>query len=250
MNYALAAFLTSIVDSIVGNIWEIQMKATERHELKKSEMEKMMEKAQDFFQQHGTKIFGAILVIIILSAAIWYVNNSAKVARQQALEQVLAIQSGRSTDAKPEDLRAIADETSDNKVAALAWKLYGDALYNQTLTDEKAKVKELLTQAEQAYNKVINDYSNETLTVAGAKLGLGAVYEDQAKWNQAAQMYQQVSNDNTLKNTGMQEIAKGKLAELASVEKSAKTPLPASQPAVTQTKPATSATSATTKLAK
>jgi large-conductance mechanosensitive channel len=247
MIYAFGRILTSIVDSIVGNIWEIQMKATERHELKKSEMEKMMEKAQDFFQKHGTKVFGAIIVIIVLFTAIWYVNNSAKVARQQALEQILAIQSGRSTDAKPEDLRAIAEETSDDKVAALAWKLYGDGLYNQTLTDEKAKVKELLMQAEQAYNKVISDYSDETLTVAGAKLGLGAVYEDQAKWNQAAQVYQQVSNDNNLKNTGMQEIAKGKLAELASVEKSAKTPLPSSQPAVTQTKPATSPA---TKLAK
>lgn len=223
------------------------MKATERHELKKSEMEKLMEKAQNFFQTHGTKIFGAIIVIVVIIAAVWYVNHNAKVARQQALEQVLAIQSGRSAGSKPEDLRAIAEETSDNKVAALAWKLYGDALYNQTLTDEKAKVKELLMQAEQAYNTVISNYEGETLTVAGAKLGLGAVYEDQAKWNQAAQVYQQVSNDNALKNTGMQEIAKGKMAELASLEKSAKSPLPASQPATTQTKPATSPTTSLAK---
>jgi hypothetical protein len=223
------------------------MKATERHELKKSELEKMMEKAQNFFQVHGTKIFGAIIVIVVIIAAVWYVNNSAKVARQQALEQVLAIQSGRSAGAKPEDLRAIAEETSDSKVAALAWKLYGDTLYNQTLTDEKANVKDLLTQAEQAYNNVINNYSGETLTVAGARLGLGAVYEDQAQWNKAAEAYKQVSSDESLKNTGMQEIAKGKLAALASLEKSAKSPLPTSQPATAQTKPATSTT---TKLAK
>ena len=218
------------------------MKATERHELKKSELDKIMEKAQTFFQTHGTKVFGVIIAIILMGVAIWYINNTAKAARQQALEQVLAIQSGRSADAKPEDLRAIAQETSDNKISALAWKLYGDALYNQTLTDKNAKVKELRLQAEDAYNTVIKQYADETVIAAGARLGLGAIYEDQANWNQAAQVYQQISSDSKLENTGLQEMAKAKLAALGSIEKSAGQPLPTSQPATAQTKPSTSPT--------
>ncbi|NLE28413.1 MAG: hypothetical protein GX629_01930, partial [Phycisphaerae bacterium] len=188
------------------------MKATERHELKKSELVKIMEKAQAFFQTHGTKVLGVIVAAIVIAAAIWYINNTARIARQQAMEQVLAIQSGRSVDAKPEDLRAIAQETSDEKISALAWKLYGDALYNQTLTDKDAKVKELQMQAEEAYNTVIRQYPNETVLVAGAQLGRGAIYEDQANWNQAAQVYQQVADNSKLDNTGLREMARTKLA--------------------------------------
>jgi hypothetical protein len=218
------------------------MKSTERHELKKSEMEKLLESAQAFFQVHGTKILGAVIIVAVVFGAFWYINNNAKVARQQALEQLMSIQSGQSANAKPDDLRIIAQETSDDKVAALAWKLYGDALYNQTLTDEKAKVQELLIQAEQAYKTVVDKYAGEAVVAAGAKLGLAAIYEDQGKWNQAAQIYQQVAGDAQLASTGLPEIAKAKETSLASVEKSAKSPMPTSQPATTQTKPATSAT--------
>ena len=216
------------------------MKATERHELKKSELVKIMEKAQAFFQTHGTKVLGVIVAAIVIAAAIWYINNTARIARQQAMEQVLAIQSGRSVDAKPEDLRAIAQETSDEKISALAWKLYGDALYNQTLTDKDAKVKELQMQAEEAYNTVIRQYPNETVLVAGAQLGRGAIYEDQANWNQAAQVYQQVADNSKLDNTGLREMARTKLAALDSIKKAAQNPMPPSQPATTQTKPSTS----------
>jgi hypothetical protein len=200
-------------------------------------MEKLLESAQAFFQVHGTKILGAVVVVAVVFAAFWYINNNAKVARQQALEQLMSIQSGQSANAKPDDLRIIAQETSDDKVAALAWKLYGDALYNQTLTDEKAKVQELLIQAEQAYKTVVDKYTGETVVAAGAKLGLAAIYEDQG-----AQIYQQVAGDAQLASTGLPEIAKAKETSLASVEKSAKSPMPTSQPATTQTKPAASAT--------
>jgi hypothetical protein len=218
------------------------MKSTERHELKKSEMEKFLENAQNFFQVHGTKILGAVVVIAAIFVAFWYINNNAKVARQQALEQLMSIQSGQSANAKPDDLRIIAQETSDDKVAALAWKLYGDALYNQTLTDEKANVQELLNRAEDAYKTVVDQYAGETVVAAGAKLGLAAIYEDQGKWNQAAQIYQQVAGDAQLASTGLPEVAKSKETSLAAVEKSTKMPMPTSQPATTQTKPAATKT--------
>ena len=218
------------------------MKATERHELKKSELVKIMEKAQAFFQTHGTKVLGVIVAAIVIAAAIWYINNTARIARQQAMEQVLAIQSGRSVDAKPEDLRAIAQETSDEKISALAWKLYGDALYNQTLTDKDAKVKELQMQAEEAYNTVDQAVppTKAVMPSPAPNWGRGAIYEDQANWNQAAQVYQQVADNSKLDNTGLREMARTKLAALDSIKKAAQNPMPTSQPATTQTKPSTS----------
>jgi predicted negative regulator of RcsB-dependent stress response len=222
------------------------MKSQERHDLKKNELVENLEKIKKYLQEQGTRILAVVVLAAVIISVVSYVRHSNQIARQQAMEQLIAIHSG-SAGSKPEDIKAIAEQASDKKLAALAWKIYGDQVYNQYATGNKAAPKDALTLAEKAYETVINNYPSETLTAAGAKICLGAVYEDQHKWADARKLYQAISEDTALAGTGLIESAKSKLVEIDVLEKSVQQPLATTQPAVISTKPSTSST---TKLAK
>jgi len=222
------------------------MKAKERHDLKKNELIENLEKLKKYFQEHGSRILSIVVLVVVIVGVISYVRHTNQVARMQAMEQLISIHSG-SAGSKPEDVKAIAEQASDTKLAALAWKIYGDQLYNQYMTGDKSAPKDVLVQTEKAYETVINNYPQETLTAAGAQISLATVYEDQHKWADARKLYQAIIENTSLNGTGLIENAKSKLAAIDGLEKSSKQPLATTQPAVSSTKPST--TSAT-KLAK
>jgi len=214
------------------------MKSNDRHELKKNDLADTLEQFKMFFEVHGSKILSVTVLAVVVVAAVFYFIHSSAVARAQAWEQLLAIKSGRGA---AEDLRNLANSTSDRKVAAFSWKELGDVLLMQSLVvDDSAKKKDSLQQSEQAYQTVVDKYADFPIPLAGAKMGLAALYETTGKWDQARQMYQQIEAANALAGTGIQNLAKNKLQNLAALEQSTKIPLATTQPAAT--KPATSKT--------
>jgi DNA-binding transcriptional MerR regulator len=217
------------------------MKSKERHDLKTSEMDKFLEELKKFSAEQGTKVLAIAVLVIVVAGVFFYVKHTNQVARQQDLEQLIAIQSGRTTGTKVDDVRAIAQQTSDKKIAAAAWKLYGDMLYDQYMTDKNAQ-PDLLNQAQQAYQTVVNEHSKETVIAAGAQMGLAAIYENQGKWADAKQIYQNIVENKSLLGTGLPKMAQNKLSSLAALEKSAQQPLATTQPTNNSAKPATSST--------
>ena len=211
------------------------MKAKERHDLKKNELAEGLESLKKFLKEQGTKVLAVALVVIIILATISYVNTSNKIARQEAMDQLIAIQSGQNPTAKADDVRAIAQQTSDKVVAATAWKLYGDMLYNDYMADENAK-PEMLTQAADAYKTVSTDYPAQKIIAASAQISLAAIYENQKNWEQAKQIYQAIADNANLAGTGLPESAKSRLATIDILEKSTATAIPTSQPASQPTK--------------
>jgi hypothetical protein len=212
---------------------DIKMKAKERHDLKKNELAEGLESLKKFLKEQGTKVLAIALVIIIVLSAISYVNTSNKIARQEAMDELIAIQSGQNPTAKADDVLAIAELTSDKVVAATAWKLYGDMLYNDYMAGENA-TPEILTKAADAYRTVSTDYPAQKILAASAKISLAAIYENQKNWAQARQIYQSISENKNLAGTGLPESAKNRLATTEILEKAAATAIPTSQPAASQ----------------
>lgn len=222
------------------------MRTHERHDLKKNELADTLEQLRQFFTVHGSKVMSiAILVLVVVAAVLYFVHNR-NVARAQAWEQLLSASAGQMN-SKPEDLKAIAQQTSDRKIQAFAWMKYGDALSRESLTaDQPAKHKDLAGQAEQAYDKVVREYAEFPETLAGAQMGLGAIYEDTGRWDQARKIYQQIGENKQLTGTGLPAVAKSRLEDLKTWQQAAQTPLPTSQPAptATATRPAAAAPAA------
>jgi hypothetical protein len=213
------------------------MKARERQDLKKNELADYLEHLRLFFEQHGSKILSiALVALIVVVAGIYFIHNR-EVARTQAWEQLLSIRSGRNAGFKPDDLRTLAQTTSDRQAAAVAWKELGDMLSTENMMgDQSAKPKDAPAQARQAYETVINQYPEFPLIVAGSKMGLAILLENSGNWDKARQTYKDLSADKSIAGTGIPEIATGRLAMLDTLEKSAKTPLAPSKSATTKAK--------------
>jgi len=211
------------------------MKANDRKDMKKNDLADTLERIRVFFDVHGSKILAvAILVLVVVPAVAYFIHSSA-VARAQAWEQLLSIKAGRGGAARPDDLRNLALQTSDRKVAAFAWKELGDTLSLESLiTDQAAKRKDMTQQAEDAYRTVLEKYADFPIPAAGAKMGLAALYENSAKWDQAKQIYQQIEADNAIAGTGIQNLAKNRLQNLTALQQSASIPLATTQPAATK----------------
>jgi len=214
------------------------MKARERQDLKKNELADVLENINRFFTLHGSKVLAvAVLILVIISAAAYFAHTG-KVARAQAWEQLLSIRSSnvRST-AATDDLRTLAQQTSDRNVAAFAWKELGDLLVlENTLGPQKENKTDWAAQAEQAYQTVVDKYKDQPIPYGGAQMGLAALYEDLGKWDQARKIYTQIGEDKILTGTGIPALAKARLADLGKYEEAAKTPLATTQPT---TKPTT-----------
>ncbi|MFA5865549.1 MAG: tetratricopeptide repeat protein [Phycisphaerae bacterium] len=214
------------------------MKAHDRHDLKKNDLADTLGHIQRFFIEHGSKVLAVAVLVLVIIAAAFYFAHSSRMARIQAWEQLLAMQSGQNANFKPDDLRVLAQQTSDRQVAAFAWKALGDILSREHLTGGE---KALASQAEQAYETVINNYPEFPLVSGGAKMGLGVLYEDTGRWDQAKQIYEQIRENQAFAGTGLPDLARARIENLPTWRQATQTPLPTSQPStqsVTATRPA------------
>ncbi len=189
------------------------MKAKERHQLKKNELQDTLEDIWLYLQKNGSKVISIVVLIIVIIGMILYLTYSSKQVRTQEWDQLFAV-SHNAANVRPDDLKQLAIESSDKNFAAFALVRAGDMWLMQALFDEHADKNKLYQNAKQAYSDVINKYPENKIALGSANIGLGIVYESTGKWNDAKTVYQTLVSEKKLIGTGISMLAKDRLANI------------------------------------
>ncbi len=223
------------------------MKSEERHELSQNDLELQLQRVWYWFLKNWhIPLLIVALCLLAYQGYNWW-QTKKEIARQESWSELSLAAEGDNVAPK---LRSVISKYDDPTVRAFAYLQLGD-LYNQfvllgTPSDGfrglKATRQEALTEAHNAYDKVISDYDNQKLAVTLAKLGLGRISESQGAWDKAAALYKEVAADKDspayaaeaqrrLEQLPKWREAAGHFASLAVV-----TTAPATEPAATQGK--------------
>jgi hypothetical protein len=204
----------------------------------------------DYVRVYGAKVLlGLAIVVLVIVLIFNRISNSraqsAKArddlayARSQIerLTHVSVHPDGRVT-VRPGEienvrslLQQVRNDTSDKNVLAAAAVAQGDyawGLANYPNLPEAATQPafrpdrdrgELLKEAQSAWQEVVSNYADKTLSVIAARFGLGALAENESKWDDAKTQYDAVlSLASTDKGYGeFKDLAEAKLKRLESL---------------------------------
>lgn len=211
------------------------MKTERRHELGHNELAQKLKDLVAGIKRYGNYItlgifLIALIVLIIVYATNRAANNRAKV--QNSFEQAMQAE---KPDDKMAQLKEVAAQDTDKRVAAMANIAMGNEYLSRYITSfgkgSDADRKEYLTKANDCYQKVVANYFNFADQAAQAHFGLARLAEDRGDYDAAKAEYAKAmstapADDPIIK---IAEIAKNHVAEIKNPVKMATT-APATQP--------------------
>ncbi len=175
------------------------MDSEQRHELKENDLMAFFRNFKDWWNRHGTRTLGMILIAIALVLGYqWYSGRDAR-AREQAWT---ALASARTAEERQQVAQTYAGERpglAGMALLAAADELYAQALFGSTNPNdmvldanmgEQAK-RNQLERAATLYQQVIDSASptQPSILKLNARLGLGSVHETLGNWDQAREQY-------------------------------------------------------------
>jgi len=227
------------------------MKSKRRHELQHNVLDAELGRIIDFLKRRGGQILWAIIAAAAIIALVVLINNwTAKKALQRQREFTrLRSDPTLTAEARMEGLTRLAS-ASDDRVAAMAWVQLGSQYVGRMVLGggnvPQGELPDLADQAEQAYRRVLTEFSDRPMQVAQAHLGLGRLAEARGDAQAARQEYQAVLAmiDMAGHPVGLQareslailEASPGKVPLATSMPAGPQADSPATQPA---TQPAT-----------
>ena len=161
-------------------------KRLSRREMKEDALVTLAFRAVDFVKKHRSKVILAVALVVVAIAGTAYVSSSRKGAENEACQQLLAgmlqqrANNHLGAAAAYEDVVSRHSGTKSGKTALL---YLGHARYELGQYD----------QASEAYQRYLGREKGDKLTVAQAKRGLAACKENTGKFEEAADLYQQVA---------------------------------------------------------
>ena len=207
------------------------MKAQRRHELQQSDLAKVIKQAPGFWQQSGGRwLLAAIVVLVIVVLIRYRMSSNAQAAAsakddlavaRNIIEQLRSPQMVQMTlMAPPSDVamrrrqafseasNAIQDATAksdDRVIAAEALIARGDLCWTTAMLPEIPGAvtqptlnlrdpKELISNATEAYQNVLNSYADVKNSAIAAHFGLAAIAENQQNWDAARQHYAAITS--------------------------------------------------------
>jgi len=214
------------------------MKADHRHELKTNELAEWIANLPEWAKENRTTIIG-VTAVIVAAAGIYfwrfYRKDVVSVERQLRLTgisnqlaigkmQVLQAQSeGRDLSfillQPAENLKAFAQETKDNQMAAFALIKRAEALrselhYRRGPASEQDLVVQI-NQAKASYAEALERAASNPQLAAAAKFGLGLCEEELGNFDQARQTYQDIASNPEFEGTVTKAAAKYRLDTMA-----------------------------------
>jgi hypothetical protein len=225
------------------------MKAQHRHELKTNELAEWLANFPQWAKKNLTTIiYVSVLIAIVAGLYIWrvYSKNVISVRKQMRFNSLLTrlsqskneILAARAQGFDVSDilinagdnLKAFAEKTKDNTIAALAFIKHAEAVRTELHYRQETVTKNDLTvqinKAKDSYSKALERLTtpgplgtiNPSLTASG-KFGLGLCEEELAKFKQARQIYEGLVADPTLECTLAATQAKLRLDTMAEYQK-------------------------------
>jgi len=194
------------------------MKSSRRHELKANELAVQLEKAKQLLSKYGSQIAAVVVLIVVVIGIGLYLRVSGNTTRQYNWQQVGRILANDRS-AVGIDLEQLAMQTSDPKLAAIAWKLHGDSLLAQLTITEGIERESLAERIRQAYRQVIEKRDDNTVAAEASIIGLGVLAENLNQWQQAREYYRQLTSDGKFVDTPFGKLAEQRLADLDRLSK-------------------------------
>ena len=202
------------------------MKAQRRHELQNNSLAKVITGAPSAYSRYGGRVLLVLVVAALVFVLVRYRVSSAREGARLARENLATARSAinnlhyadllgappheaaslrrrwvaEATDGLDQALQ-LSDEPEVQAEALLArgdlnWALstlteIPGAATQPTLRMEKTP-EQLLTGAADSYTAVLNQNSQQTAAVVGARFGLAGIAENRGKWDEAKKQYQAI----------------------------------------------------------
>jgi hypothetical protein len=214
------------------------MKSSHRHELKSNELVEWLSNMPQWAKENRIMIIGLLVLIVAAGGLyIWqvYAKNVALVRshhrftsliNQLSLSKVQVLQAhsqGRDLSfilVQPADsLNAFAQNTNNKQMAALALIKRAEAiraeLHYRLETVAKQDLAAQINRAKASYTEAIQKASGNPSLIATATFGLGLCEEELGNFEQAAQIYRDITTSPNFEGTVAETAAKLRLETMA-----------------------------------
>jgi hypothetical protein len=255
------------------------MKAERRHQLQDNTLAKVITKAPNWWQESGAKFLAIAVAVLVIVFLIRYRISSNREAeagavqnlatartiidevQQQAMSSPLAPAQQQATqrrqlynDANEAIGRALT-LSDDKKIAAeallakadLAWELATLPAIPGAATQPTLQVrdpKELISNANEAYQTILNNYADQIYAAIAARFGLAALAENKRDFDAAKSQYEKLALE-TKDFPAYQQLAAERLKKLDELRHPVILATPATMPAIAASSmPTTQATQA------
>ncbi len=170
------------------------MKSQRRHELQQNTLDAELHKIAAWLKKYGTHLATGILAVAVIILLIVWWTRSAHTASARAQNDFL--QAMRlDDDEQIEALRTLADQSDNDRIAAMAAVRLGDAYARRMVGNRTAAERqEFAGQARQWYRRALEDHADLPEAAAQAHLGLAALAEADRDIDKARAEYQAVVN--------------------------------------------------------
>ena len=242
------------------------MKAERRHELKQNTLAHSLESLPEVGRRHGTKILLVVMVGLAVALLIRSRVSSSREAERQAgyrlshgREMIDQLQTaaerlpperfvtvaGEISKAVDQQVQQVLESSDDPRAVAEARILQGDLNWHlaampeppgATTRPELALARgdaQLLQSAADAYQAALEQRGAPQESLVTARLGLAAVAESRAKWDEAREQYQKVLDD-TATPKPLKDLAAASISRLETIRKPPLIAPPATLPTTTQ----------------
>jgi tetratricopeptide (TPR) repeat protein len=174
------------------------MKAEERQELEKSDLEDFLARSWAFLQKYATHIL-LIVALVILGFQLyrWYERSQL----QKLHEAWTILNDAPNATNPPGRYKNIIADYHMPEVQALAYAGLGD-FYSEVITfgavppqyqGVTLTVPEAADQAKMAYEQVLTQFPDQALAVVRARFGLGKLAESNGDFAKSKELYQQIA---------------------------------------------------------
>jgi hypothetical protein len=212
------------------------MKSKRRHELQENMLAHEIGQIAEFLKVHGNHLATGALIIAILILGYVLLGRRAETKKLHLQQEWARALSGNlKPDERTSALTAMAEQTDNTRIAALAGVELACDYARQLLAAKDNSQRAALTEkASQWYQLTIQKFPKEELAVAKAHYGLGKLKEAAGQFQQAGEEYRLARTSSDLAFQPVVQLAEDSLQKLKGLE-SAKVrmaaTMPASQPA-------------------
>jgi tetratricopeptide (TPR) repeat protein len=232
------------------------MKAEHRHELKTNELAEWLTNLPQWAKENlRIIIYVSIVAVVVIASALfhWYRKNVESAQKQTMLTNIinnlsqgkLQILQGRTQGVdisymliqNADDLKAAAQNTKDNRMAAFALIKRAEALrtelHYRLATPNQQEIATQMDKAQSAYAEAFDKASADPSLRAAAKLGTGLCEEERGNFETAQNIYRHIAETPDFEGTVAAAAAKQRLATMADYKEKAvfrQAPKPAQQP--------------------
>jgi len=173
------------------------MKATRRHELQHNVLDIELAKTVEFLKKRGRLIVWTLVIIVpLVVLTSWYAtsrrrNRAEWQARYAELKAAQGSESARPLEALLRGFGEISEQRKVPSLAAMACVDAGD-IYAWKLFETKTDTERqnITKQARECYKKAIEQFPEQSATVAKAHLGLGKLAEGERDFDEAKKQYE------------------------------------------------------------